>query len=38
MSRYVLDTNGITHLLTFNVGDFKDCGITAISPDEILAH
>jgi predicted nucleic acid-binding protein len=33
----LLHTHGITHLLTFNAGDFKDCGITAISPDQILA-
>jgi predicted nucleic acid-binding protein len=33
----LLNTHGITHLLTFNLGDFKDFGITAISPDEILA-
>jgi predicted nucleic acid-binding protein len=32
----LLNTHGITNLLTFNVGDFKDSGITAISPDEIL--
>jgi predicted nucleic acid-binding protein len=33
-----LNIHGITHLLTFNVADFKNYGITAVSPDEILAH
>jgi predicted nucleic acid-binding protein len=34
----LLKIHGITHLLTFNAGDFRDCGITTASPDEILAH
>ena len=34
----LLKIHGITHLLTFNLSDFKDCGIDVISPDEILAN
>ncbi|MGA2797645.1 MAG: hypothetical protein ABSE63_08715 [Thermoguttaceae bacterium] len=34
----LLNTHGITHILTCNLGDFKDYGITAVSPDEILPH
>lgn len=34
----LLKIHGITHLLTFNLTDFKDCGIHAVSPDEILAN
>jgi predicted nucleic acid-binding protein len=33
-----LNTHGITHLLTFNTNDFKNYGITAVSPDEILTQ
>lgn len=33
-----LNIHGITHILTFNVVDFKNYGITAVSPDEILTH
>ncbi|MGW8256791.1 MAG: type II toxin-antitoxin system VapC family toxin [Thermoguttaceae bacterium] len=34
----LLNTHGIAHLLTFNVNDFKNYGIKAVSPDEILAQ
>ena len=34
----LLNIHGITHILTFNSGDFKNYGVTAVSPDEILAR
>jgi predicted nucleic acid-binding protein len=34
----LLNIHGITLILTFNIGDFKNYGITAVSPDEILAR
>jgi predicted nucleic acid-binding protein len=34
----LLKTHQITHLLTFNGGDFKGYSITVVSPDELLAH
>jgi predicted nucleic acid-binding protein len=32
----LLKTHQVTHLLTFNIGDFKNYDIAAVSPDEIL--
>jgi hypothetical protein len=34
----LLNTHGIDNLLTFNTSDFKNFGINAVSPDEILAQ
>jgi predicted nucleic acid-binding protein len=33
----LLTIHGIANILTFNTSDFKDFGIIAVSPDEILA-
>jgi predicted nucleic acid-binding protein len=34
----LLNIHGIAKLLTFNTSDFKNYGINAVSPDEILAQ
>ena len=33
----VLQVHQVTRLLTFNVGDFKGYGISAVSPDDVVA-
>jgi predicted nucleic acid-binding protein len=34
----LLSTHGIANLLTFNTSDFKNFGVNAVSPDEIMAQ
>ncbi len=31
----LLNTHGVSNLLTFNIGDFKRYGITVVSPDDV---
>jgi predicted nucleic acid-binding protein len=33
----MLNIHGVTHILTFNIDDFKNYGVTAVSPDGISA-
>ncbi len=33
----IMNTNGLTHLLTFNVNNFRAYPLTVVTPDEVLA-
>jgi predicted nucleic acid-binding protein len=33
----IMNTNGLTHVLTFNVNNFRAYDITVVSPDDVLA-
>ena len=32
-----LNTSGVTHLLTFNVNNFRAYNVTVVSPDDVVA-
>ena len=33
----IMNTNGLTHVLTFNVNNFRAYDVTVVSPDEVVA-
>jgi predicted nucleic acid-binding protein len=33
----IMNTNGLTHILTFNVNNFRAYNVTVVSPDDVLA-
>ncbi len=34
----IMNTNGLTHVLTFNVNNFRAHGVTVVSPDDVVAN
>ena len=33
----IMNTNGLTHVLTFNVNNFRAYGVAVVSPDDVVA-